>query len=212
MNKKRIASLAILLGLIGPVATASAQQPGPNPGPGFGQPFGDHREMGRGEEGGGMHGGFHGLPHGLWWKNPMLAQQIGITPEQQKKMDDILQQSRLQLIDLKANVERQEVLLRPMLDANPPDTAQVLAQVDKLAQARADLEKSNARMLLGIRTVLTPDQWTKLQARREGFRARMDGANGFRGRRGPDGQGGSGGEHHPPAAAPNNPPPPPPAE
>ena len=215
MNKKSIASLAVLFGLIGPIATASAQQPGPNPGPGFGQPFGDHREMGRGEEGGGMHGGFRGLPHGLWWKNPMVAQQIGITPEQQKKMDDILQQSRLQLIDLKANVERQEVLLRPMLDANPPDTAQVLAQVDKLAQARADLEKSNARMLLGIRTVLTPEQWTKLQARRaEVFHGHMDGANGFRGRRGPDGQDGPGGpgERHPPASAPGNPPPPPPAE
>jgi Spy/CpxP family protein refolding chaperone len=210
MNKKTIATLAVLLGLVGPVAAASAQQSGPPPGPGFGQPFGDHREMGRDEEGGGMHGGFRGLPHGLWWKNPMVVQQIGITPEQQKKMDDILQQSRLQLIDLKANVERQEVLLRPMLDANPPDTAQVLAQVDKLAQARADLEKANARMLLGIRTVLTPDQWTKLQAHREHMR--MDGGNGFRGRRGPDGQGGPGGEHHPPASAPGNPPPPPPAE
>jgi Spy/CpxP family protein refolding chaperone len=209
MNKKNVASLAVLLGLIGSVATASAQQPGP--GPGFGQPFDDHREMGRGEEGGGMHGGLHGLPHGLWWKNPLLVQQIGVTPEQQKKMDDILQQSRLQLIDLKANMERQEVLLRPMLDANPPDTQQVLAQVDKLAQARADLEKANARMLLGIRTVLTPEQWAKLQAHRnEVFRDHMDGANGFRGRR--DGQGGPGGEHHPPASTPGTPPPPPPAE
>ncbi len=215
MNKKSIASLALLLGLTASVSTASAQQPGPNPGAGFGQPFGDHREMGSGEEGGGMRGGFRGLPRGLWWKNPAVVQQIAITPEQQKKMDDILQQSRLQLIDLKANVERQEVLLRPMLDANPPDTAQVLAQVDKLAQARADLEKSNARMLLGIRTVLTPEQWTKLQAHRAEAHMRMDGANGFRGRH--DGQGGQGGrdgqggpgEHRSPAA-PGNPPPPPP--
>jgi Spy/CpxP family protein refolding chaperone len=201
MNKKTLASLTVLLGLLGSVATASAQQPGPNPG------FGDRHEMGRGDEGG-MHRGLHGLPHGLWWKNPMLVQQIGITPDQEKKMDDILQQSRLQLIDLKANVERQEVLLRPMLDANPPDTAQVLAQVDKLAQARADLEKANARMLLGIRTVLTPDQWTKLQDRREHMR--MEGGNGFRGHH--DGQDGPGGDHHPPASAPGNPPPPPPTE
>jgi hypothetical protein len=33
-----------------------------------------------------------------------------------------------------------------------------------VAQARAELEKANARMLLGIRRVLTPDQWKKLQA------------------------------------------------
>jgi len=213
MNKKNLVSLTVLLGLIGSVATASAQQPGPNPGPnpGFSRPFGDRPEMGRGDEGG-MRGGFRGLPHGLWWKNPMVVQQIGITPEQQKKMDDILQQSRLQLIDLKANVERQEVLLQPMLDANPPDTPQVLAQIDKLAQARADLEKANARMLLGIRTVLTPEQWTKLQARRgEAFREhmRMDGANSFRNRRGPDGQGGPGGQRPTPG---NPPPPPPPSE
>jgi Spy/CpxP family protein refolding chaperone len=152
--------------------------------------MGGDREMGPGMRGeGGMHGGFRIAPPGLWWKNPMLVQQIGITPDQQKKMDDILQQSRLQLIDLKANVERQELLLHPMLDANPPDTAKVLAQIDKLAQARADLEKSNAKMLLGIRTVLTPDQWTKLQQQEHSHHGMMGrGPDGMRGMRGPGGQ------------------------
>src|SRR5215469_16311852 len=102
-------------------------------------------------------------PPGIWWKNPDLIQKLSITADQQKRMDDIFQQSRLQLIDLKANVEKQEVTLEPMLSANPPDTNKVLAQIDKIAQARAELEKANARMLLSIRTVLTPDQWTKLQ-------------------------------------------------
>jgi Spy/CpxP family protein refolding chaperone len=109
-------------------------------------------------------------PPGIWWKNPDLIQKLTITPDQQKRMDDIFQQSRLQLIDLKANVERQEVLLEPMLAANPPDTNKVLAQIDRSAQARAELEKANAKMLLGIRTVLTPDQWTKLQAEERGNR------------------------------------------
>ena len=40
----------------------------------------------------------------------------------------------------------------------------VLAQIDRIAQARAELEKANARMLLGLRGVLTLDQWKKLQA------------------------------------------------
>ena len=102
-------------------------------------------------------------PPGAWWKNPDVIQKLAITPDQQKRMDDIFQQSRLQLIDLKANVEKQEVLLEPMLAANPPDTNKILAQIDKTAQARAELEKANARMLLGIRGVLSADQWTKLQ-------------------------------------------------
>jgi hypothetical protein len=100
----------------------------------------------------------------MWWKNPDLVQKLTLTADQQKKMDDIFQQARLQLIDLKANVEKQEVLLEPMLSANPPDTNKVLAQIDAVASARAELEKANARMLLSIRGVLSADQWTKLQA------------------------------------------------
>lgn len=103
-------------------------------------------------------------PPGMWWKNPDIVQKLTLTSDQQKRMDDIFQQSRLQLIDLKANVEKQEVMLEPMLSANPPDTNKVLAQIDHVAGARAELEKANARMLLGIRGVLSADQWTKLQA------------------------------------------------
>lgn len=102
-------------------------------------------------------------PSGIWWKNPDLVQKLALTPDQQKRMDSVFQNSRIELIDLKANVEKQNVLLEPMLDANPPDTPKTLAQIDRAAQARADLEKANAHMLLGIRAVLTPDQWTKLQ-------------------------------------------------
>src|SRR5208337_1966603 len=43
------------------------------------------------------------------------------------------------------------------------DEAQVIAQIDKVAQARANLEKSNAQMLLAIRRVLTVDQWKILR-------------------------------------------------
>jgi Spy/CpxP family protein refolding chaperone len=113
-----------------------------------------------------MHGGFRIGPPGTWWRNPDLIQKLSLTPDQQKRMDDILQQSRLQLVDLRANVEKQELLMEPMLAANPPDTNKILAQIDHTAQARAELEKANAKMLLGIRNVLTPDQWSKLQTER----------------------------------------------
>jgi Spy/CpxP family protein refolding chaperone len=98
----------------------------------------------------------------MWWKNPAIVQRLTLTPDQTKKMDTIFQDARIQLIDLRASVEKQNALLEPLLAANPPDTAKALAQIDKVAQARADLEKANAKMLLGIRGVLTPDQWTKL--------------------------------------------------
>lgn len=150
---------------------------------------------GRSERSSDMRSGFRMGPPGMWWKNPDLVQKLALTADQQKHMDDIFQQSRLQLIDLKANLERQEVTLEPMLDANPPDTNKILAQIDKTAQARAELEKGNARMLLGIRNVLTPDQWTKLQAaERESRRTMMR-----KGSQGPGGSGDPGGPGGPPS-------------
>jgi Spy/CpxP family protein refolding chaperone len=134
-----------------------------------------------------MHSRLRMGPPGIWWKNPDIIQKLTITSDQQKRMDDIFQQSRVQLIDLKAAVQREEVQLEPMLAANPPDTNKILAQIDRTAQARAELEKANAKMLLGIRTVLTPDQWTKLQAEERDNR-RM-----FRDRQRPDGPGAPGG-------------------
>jgi Spy/CpxP family protein refolding chaperone len=133
----------------------------------------------------GMHPGSRIVPPGEWWKNPEVIQKLTLTEDQQKKMDGIFQQSRLQLIDLKANLEKQEVLLEPMLNANPPDAAKALAQIGKVADSRAELEKTNAKMLLGIRSVLTADQWTKLQTRE---RVNKD--------NGPAGPGGSGRPGH----------------
>jgi len=127
---------------------------------------------------------------GRWWDNPNVAQQVGITDDQKKKMDDIFQQHKLQLIDLKAAVEKQEAIMEPLIQADQPDEAKILSQIDAIAQSRAELEKANARMLFGIRTVLTPDQWKKVRTM---AKSRMDRGDGMRkwGSR-PDGRNGDG--------------------
>jgi Spy/CpxP family protein refolding chaperone len=105
-----------------------------------------------------------GVPGGKWWARPEMAQKLGLTADQTKKMDDTFQQYRLKLIDLNAAVQREETIMEPLVAAEQPDEAKIVAQIDKVAQARAELEKANARMLLGIRRLLTSDQWNKLKA------------------------------------------------
>lgn len=107
-----------------------------------------------------------GLQTGLpdrWWRNPATAQSLGLTADQQKKMDDVFQQYRLKLIDLNAALEKEEIMLEPLVAAEPLDEGKITAQIDRVAQARAELEKANGRMLLGIRKPLTQEQWSKLQ-------------------------------------------------
>jgi Spy/CpxP family protein refolding chaperone len=134
------------------------------------QGFGGPR--GRGE--GPAHGGPGGPggprvqvgPPGRWWDDPNFAQRLGLSGEQQKKMDDIFNANRLKLIDLFAGVQKEEAIMEPLVAADPPEENKVLAQIDRVAQARAELEKANARMLLEIRRQLTHEQWVKLQAER----------------------------------------------
>jgi protein CpxP len=127
-------------------------------------------------------------PFGRWWDNPNVAQKLGLSTDQQKKMDDIFQQSRLKLIDQHAAVEKEEAILEPLIAADQPDEGHVLAQIDKVAQARAELEKANARMLLGLRRTLTAEQWKTLQTMVPGLRE------------GHRGMGGRFGEGRPPMA------------
>jgi len=106
---------------------------------------------------------------GRWWVNPQVAARLGLTPDQQKKMDEVFQQSRLNLIDLSAALDKEEAVLEPMVEADQPDAPKIRAQIDRIAQARAELEKANANMLLGIRLILTPEQW-RLQVNGRGMR------------------------------------------
>jgi Spy/CpxP family protein refolding chaperone len=74
----------------------------------------------------------------------------------------VFQQYRLKLIDLNGALQKEEITLEPLVSAEPLDEAKITAQIDRVAQARAELEKANGRMLLGIRKLLMPDQWSKL--------------------------------------------------
>jgi Spy/CpxP family protein refolding chaperone len=101
---------------------------------------------------------------GKWWTNPLMIRRLGLTEEQQKKLDQVYQQHRIRLIDLRAALEKEEALLDPMLAAEHPPETQVLSQIDRIANARADLEKANARMLFGFRQILTAGQWAELES------------------------------------------------
>ncbi len=149
--------------------------------------------------------------HGRWWNDPKVAERLKLTDAQRKAMDDTLQQHRETLVDLRGSLEKSELELEPMMKEDQPNESQILAQIDKVAQARAELEKANARFLLAIRSKLTPEQWKQMQADRAERQAAREqsapgrgnwrpGAQNRRGMAPPsaDGQGG------PPPAGPQN--------
>lgn len=149
--------MALAVALV--AGTAQAQMM-PPPGPMAGGPvFGEHRpplEDAMGPRG----------VQGRFWNNPKIAEKLKLTDEQRKAMDQILLDHREKLIDLRAALEKAELPMESLLRVDQPNEAKVLAQIDKVAQARAELEKANARFLLAIRAKLTPEQWKLLEAER----------------------------------------------
>jgi protein CpxP len=98
-----------------------------------------------------------------WWNNSGIIERLKLTDDQRKAMDAILLQHREKLIDLRANLEKAELAMQPLMGADAPNDAAITAQIDKVVQARADLERANARFLLAIRDKLTVDQWKQIQ-------------------------------------------------
>lgn len=132
--------------------------------------------------------GRRGLAQGGWWKQADIVQKLKLSDAQIKQMEQVIQDHRLKLVDLHAALQREEVRLQPMVQADNPNESQVLAQIDKVAAQRANLEKANAQMAFDVRRILTPEQWKTLQTLRAerpmGFRSGMRGMqNGRRGNR-----------------------------
>jgi len=118
--------------------------------------------------------------HGRWWNNPKLVERLKLTDAQRKAMDDTLQQHREKLVDLRGNLEKTELEMEPLMKEDQPNESRILAQIDKVAQARAELEKANARFLLAIRSKLTPDQWKLMEADRVVHEREMEGRGNWR--------------------------------
>jgi len=169
------------------------------PGGDMGQGFGGHRPP--------MENAFGAMgAQGRFWNNPKIVEKLKLTEVQRKEFDGIFLQHREKLIDLLANLQKAELALEPLVSDSQPNETKILAQIDKVAQARAELEKANAAFLLAIRGKLTAEQWTQLQELRANRANNMGGAGQRRGQ----GQGGwrqGGGQNNRQMPPPQPPPP-----
>ena len=143
------------------------------PGGGFGD-RGMGNPMARGDfgHGAGNNSGFSGGPatmrgpqlglSGRWWDDRHVSKAISLRPDQQRRMDDIFEANKGQLLNLYANYQHEEQKLANMPASDLQDESKVFAGIDRVAQARADLEKENAHILMQIRKELDGEQLVRL--------------------------------------------------
>jgi Spy/CpxP family protein refolding chaperone len=101
---------------------------------------------------------------GAWWKNSKTAEKLNLTDSQIKQLEDTFYQHRLKLVDIGAAMEKADMKLQQMLDADTVDESAVNSQVDQVLSARGQMEREFTTMNLNFRKILTPDQWKQLRA------------------------------------------------
>ncbi|MGA7617439.1 MAG: periplasmic heavy metal sensor [Thermoanaerobaculia bacterium] len=120
------------------------------------------------------------LPRGKWWTRPEVVQRLGLTSEQQEKLDAIFQAAAPQLIDFKAEVEKAAVALRGEIDRPELDRERVERAAARINDARGRLFQRELAMLVDMRSVLSTEQWNRFRSVLE----RMDGRQKMRPQRG----------------------------
>jgi Spy/CpxP family protein refolding chaperone len=92
-----------------------------------------------------------------------MVKSLKLRPDQQARMDAIFNQNRnvlqahLESVD-QANAQMEEISRSPT-----PDESALFTQIDRVAQAHAELDKAYTHMLLQIRKEMDADQIKRLE-------------------------------------------------
>jgi Spy/CpxP family protein refolding chaperone len=131
-----------------------------------------------GHGGGGMRGGGFGPPisqprpqfrsgpqlglGGRWWDERKTGKSLNLRPDQKQRMDTIFETNKPALLNLYTNLQREEVHLASLPPGDLQDETKVFSAIDRVSQARTELEKENAHILLQIRSQLDSQQLQSL--------------------------------------------------
>lgn len=102
-------------------------------------------------------------PPGRWWDDHSFAKSLKLRPDQQAHMDTIFEQNRATLVSSLDNVRQAEAKLDQLSRSSSPDEDVLFAQIQRVTQARAELEKAYTHMLLQLRKEMDPDQIKRLE-------------------------------------------------
>ncbi len=107
-----------------------------------------------------------GPPGQRWWDDRGFVKSLKLRPDQQARMDAIFEQNRNLLLSRFDGLQQAEAQMAQLSNSASPDESALYAQIDRVAQARADLEKANTHLLLQLRSQMDPDQIKRLEKSR----------------------------------------------
>ena len=111
-----------------------------------------------------MRGGVQLAPPSRWWDDKHYAKTLHLRPDQKKRMDGLFDENRANLVNRYESLQQEEQKMEILSHAQMLDESALFAQIDRVAQARADLEKATTHLMLQVRKEMDADQTTRLDA------------------------------------------------
>jgi Spy/CpxP family protein refolding chaperone len=111
-------------------------------------------------------GGVQLGPPSRWWDDKHYAKTLHLRPDQKKRMDGLFDENRANLVNRYEALQQEEQKMETLSHAQTLDEAALFAQIDRVAQARADLEKATTHYMLQVRKEMDADQIKRLDASR----------------------------------------------
>lgn len=93
-----------------------------------------------------------------WWQSAEVQTEIGLTADQETRIEAIFQELRPTLRELMHRLDREEKELSQLMHAMVAEEWEVALQIDQVEAARSALSKTRTLMLYRMHKVLEPAQ------------------------------------------------------
>ena len=101
-------------------------------------------------------------PAGRWWHSPQVVQELNLTDNEIQRLEQAFNESRLQMIQLKSEVEVEQHKLQMLLEKPKLDEAAVREQNRRLEQARTALANERTNFIVDVRKIIGPARFQQL--------------------------------------------------
>jgi Spy/CpxP family protein refolding chaperone len=118
------------------------------------------------------------MPAGKWWHMPLVVKKLNLAEPQIAQLDEAFYKSRLNLIRLKSDLEREQFELETLIENKSLNENAALEQYKKLEQARVKLGIERFRFVLSIRKIVGYQRFQELMAFKRLRQQRQRGAQG----------------------------------
>jgi Spy/CpxP family protein refolding chaperone len=106
-------------------------------------------------------------------QDPEVVKNLNLTADQQDKIRKIDEATEEKDIDQEAALKKANLQLRRLMEAEKPDRAKIMDQVDKVNALEGERQKLDIARRLDLREALTAEQLTKAMEMRAEFRKEM---------------------------------------